>query len=118
MHYNSTATVITQDLKVIRKFFLKHNKTGLYKLNGRSGRRHAGPYSSPGILHIRKNTQKSKFLLSQTFKWKENMFFVIPEMPSKTFVMLYKKLPDHFKCSRFKYLYKENTELVETAFLL
>ena len=24
------------------------------------------------------------------------MFFVIPEMPSKTFVMLYKKLPDHF----------------------
>ena len=27
------------------------------------------------------------------------MFFVIPEMPSKTFVMLYKKLPDHFKCS-------------------
>ena len=27
------------------------------------------------------------------------MFFVIPEMPSKTFVMLYKKLPDHFKIS-------------------
>ena len=25
------------------------------------------------------------------------MFFVIPEMPSKTIVMLYKKLPDHFK---------------------
>ena len=25
------------------------------------------------------------------------MFFVIPEMPSKTFVMFYKKLPDHFK---------------------
>ena len=24
------------------------------------------------------------------------MFFVIPEMPSKTFVMLYIKLPDHF----------------------
>ena len=24
------------------------------------------------------------------------MFFVIPEMPSKTFVMLQKKLPDHF----------------------
>ena len=44
----------------------------------------------------RKNTQKSKFLLSQTFKWKKIMFFVIPEMPSKTFVMLYKKLPDHF----------------------
>mgnify|MGYP006864200861 CR=1 FL=1 len=28
---------------------------------------------------------------------KNNMFFVIPEMPSKTFVMIDKKLPDHFK---------------------
>ena len=27
---------------------------------------------------------------------KKIMFFVIPEMPSKTFVMLLKKLPDHF----------------------
>ena len=27
----------------------------------------------------------------------KNMFFVIPEMPSKTFVMVLKKLPDHFK---------------------
>ena len=26
----------------------------------------------------------------------KNYVFVIPEMPSKTFVMLYKKLPDHF----------------------
>ena len=25
------------------------------------------------------------------------MFFVIPEMPSKTFVMVLKNLPDHFK---------------------
>ena len=50
-----------------------------------------------GRLPTRKNTQKSKFLLSQAFKWKKIMFFVIPEMPSKTFVMLYKKLPDHFK---------------------
>ena len=25
------------------------------------------------------------------------MFYVIPEMPSKTLVMLYKKLPDHLK---------------------
>ena len=25
------------------------------------------------------------------------MFFVIPEMPSKTFVMVLSKLPDHFK---------------------
>ena len=41
-------------------------------------------------LHIRKNTQKSKFLLSQAFKWKKNMFFVIPEMPSKTFAMVKK----------------------------
>jgi len=37
-----------------------------------------------------------KFLLSQAFKWKGIMFFVVPEMPSKTFVVLYKKLPDHF----------------------
>ena len=58
-----------------------------------------------GILHIRKNTQKSKFLLSQAFKWKKkNMFFVIPEMPSKTLVMLYKKLPDHFKNTYFTHL--------------
>ena len=42
-------------------------------------------------LHIRKSTQKSKFLLSQAFKWKKNMFLVIPEMPSKTFVMVLKK---------------------------
>ena len=27
----------------------------------------------------------------------KNMFFVIPKMPSKTFVMVLKKLPDHFK---------------------
>ena len=53
----------------------------------------AGP---PDPLHIRKNTQKSKFLLSQAFKWKKFTFFVIPEMPSKTFVMVLKKLPDHF----------------------
>ena len=39
-------------------------------------------------LDIRKNTQKSKFLLSQAFKWGKNMFFVIPGMPSKTFVMV------------------------------
>ena len=56
-----------------------------------------GPTRPPDPLHICKNTQKSKFLLSQTLKWKKIMFFVIPEMPSKTFVMLYKKLPDNFK---------------------
>ena len=49
-------------------------------------------------LHIRKNTQKSKFLLSQAFKWKKIIFFVIPEMPSKTSVIVFKKVPDHFKC--------------------
>ena len=27
----------------------------------------------------------------------KNIFFLIPEMPSKTFVMVFKKLPDHFK---------------------
>ena len=51
-------------------------------------------------LHIRKNTQKSKFLLSQAFKWEKNMFFVIPEMLSKIFIMGWKKLPDHFRFSR------------------
>ena len=48
-------------------------------------------------LHISKKTQKSKFLLSQAFKWENNLFFVIPEIPSKTFVMVKKKLPEHFK---------------------
>ena len=47
-----------------------------------------GPTRPPGILHVRKNTQKSQFLLSQALKWEKIMFFVIPEMPSKTFVML------------------------------
>ena len=49
-----------------------------------------GPTSPPDPLYIHKNTQQSKFLLSQTFKWKKIMFFVIPEMPSKTFVVLKK----------------------------
>ena len=44
----------------------------------------------PGRLATRTNTQKSKFLLSQAFKLKKNMFFVIPEMPSKTLVMVKK----------------------------
>ena len=30
-----------------------------------------GPTRPPDPLHIRKNTQKSKFLLSQTLKWKK-----------------------------------------------
>ena len=44
-------------------------------------------------LDIRKNTQKSNFLLSQAFKWKKNMFFVITEMASKTSVMVKKNFP-------------------------
>ena len=47
-------------------------------------------------------TQKSKFLLSQAFKWKKIMFFVIPVITSKTFVMVSKKLPDHFKGTMHK----------------
>ena len=47
-------------------------KIGLYKLNGGSGRRHAvvipGPTRLPDPLQIHKNTQKSKFLLSQALK--------------------------------------------------
>ena len=35
------------------------------------------------------------------------MFFVIPEMPSETFVMLYKKLPDHFKDKKFSILLRD-----------
>ena len=37
------------------------------------------------------------------------MFFVIPEMPSKTFVMVVKKLPDHFKIGR-RHKNKESKE--------
>ena len=33
------------------------------------------------------------------------MFFLIPEMPSKTFVMVYKKLPDHFKLFFIPFLF-------------
>ena len=76
-------------------------KTGLYKGNGRSARVTPGHTRPPGRLPTRKNTQKSKFLRSQAFKWKKIMFFVIPEMQAKTFVMLYKKLSDHFKYSLF-----------------
>ena len=49
--------------------------TGLYKLSGGSGRRHA--VGIPASLR--------------------KMVFVIPEMPTKTFFMVLKKLPDHFK---------------------
>ena len=57
-------------------------KTGLYKLNGESGRRQAVVIPAslrtstrpPDPLHIRKKTQKSKFLLSQAFKGKKYVF--------------------------------------------
>ena len=55
-----------------------------------------GPLSPPGRLHIRKKTQKSNFLLSQAFKWKK-IVIVIPEMPSKTLVMVLKNLSDHWE---------------------
>ena len=58
-------------------------KTGLYKVNGQSARVTPGHTRPPGRLPTRKNTQKSKFLLLQVFKWKKIMFFVIPEMPLK-----------------------------------
>ena len=103
-------------LKVIRKFLLNHNKSfrwhlGDYKKHdfpfeglcvcgvvrkmageGPARRRVVSLHSAyinrflTGILHVRKSTQKSKFRLSQAFKWKKMMFFVIPEMQSKTFV--------------------------------
>ena len=115
-------------LKVIRKFFFKHNKSFRWHLGdyekhnffpfeglweeklwflcvlhgcvvcpagvcGPAWRRrsvHAAYINRflTGSLTTRKNTQKSKFLLSQNLKWKKIMFFVIPEMPSKTFVMV------------------------------
>ena len=56
-------------------------KPGLYKLNRGSGRRH----------------KNQSFSSHRPSNGKKVMFFVIPEMPSKTFVMVEKKLPDHFK---------------------
>ena len=100
-------------------------KTGLYKVNGRSARVTPGHTRPPERLPTRKNTQKSKFLLSQAFKWKKIMFFVIPEMPSKTFVMVFKKLPDHFKGTKmnliillFKLIYFIETFCLDSKFLL
>ena len=82
-------------------------KTGLHKLNGGSGRRrHAGPSPAslrigpgptrpPVPLDIRKDTQKSVSPLTDP-QVEKIMFFVNPEMPSKTFVMVLKILPDPF----------------------
>ena len=85
-------------------------KPGLYKLNGRSGRRHAVGSSLPAYaLHIRRThytsvkTHKNQISPLTDPQTEKIMFFVIPEMPSKTFVMLYKKLPDHVKLSERRY---------------
>ena len=43
------------------------------------------------------------------------MFFVILEMPSKTFVMVLKKLLDHFKSYRSLYWMKESWLLLSGA---
>ena len=70
-----------------------------------------GPARPPDPLYIRKNnrgistvyisivrTHKNQsFSSHRPSNGKKSMFFVIPEMPSKTFVMFLKKLPDHFK---------------------
>ena len=53
-------------------------KTGLYKLNGCCVRLHAGPQTPAGPTTHHKNTQKSKFLLSQTLNWKKNSVFLNP----------------------------------------
>ena len=37
------------------------------------------------------------------------MFFVIPEMQSKSFVMVLKKLPDHFNVERVFFLQEDET---------
>ena len=72
---NPPAVQSTQ-LKVIRKFFLNHNK---------SFRWHLGDYEKYFFsiwrpvrweTLFRKNTQKSKFLLSQAFKWKKKLCFL------------------------------------------
>ena len=63
-------------------------KTGLYKLNGRSGRRHAGANAPAGQTTHRKNTRKIKVSPITDLQMEKIMFFVIPEMPSKPFVML------------------------------
>ena len=73
----------------------------MYKLNGGSGRCHAVVIvaSLPDPLHIRKITQKSKFLLSQTLKWEKIIFFIIPEMLSKTFVMERLQSQSSYRCT-------------------
>ena len=44
----------------------------------------------------KKKKNQKKYKKKHKKKKKKNMFFVIPEMPSKTFVMVLKKLSDHF----------------------
>ena len=47
----------------------------------------SGPTRPPGILHIRKTHTKIKVSPLTGLQMEKNMFFVIPEMPSKTFVL-------------------------------
>ena len=58
------------------------------------------PENNPQVFryttHPLKHT-KIKISLLTGLQMGKKMFFVIPEMPSKTFFLLYKKLPDHFK---------------------
>ena len=51
------------------------------------------------VMPGRLSTVKTKIKVSPLtdLQMEKIMFFVIPEMPSKTFGMLLKKLPDHFK---------------------
>ena len=51
-------------------------------------------------LDIQEDTKIKVYPLT-SLQMEKNMFFVIPEMPSKTFVMVLKKLPDHFKLLNF-----------------
>ena len=65
-------------------------KTGLYKLNGGSGRRHArrGPRARRAEYPPVKTNKNQSFSSHKPSNGKKNMFFVIPEMPYKTFVMV------------------------------
>ena len=53
------------------------------------------PVFNGQTTHPLKHT-KIKVSPRTSLQMEKIMYLVIPEMPSKTFVMLYKKLPDHF----------------------
>ena len=66
------------DFCVFLRVYSMPVKTGLYKLNGEWDVVTPGPTRPPGILHIRKNTQQSKFFRPQALKWKKNYVFRNP----------------------------------------